>query len=991
MKRLRLLLVAAGAGLLLLLALACVALSPSFQTWAARRALAGRPEVKATLGSVSAGMRTIEIRDARVELKGGILALPLVEMDVPVMSAGWNRTVIVTRLVAQGWTMEFIPAPAVSVPPSSAATQAARASAEAAVQAFVGVFAQLALPVDVAIDGIDLRGEVVLPEKRGRVQLAIKGGGLAAGRDAKFDVTATAALTGDDVKSVELRGELAARMDTPRSFTALSVRLDATAVGADFPGGARLHAEASATRGATGETYAAGAVTEGREILTVSAQFPTGAQRIDGRWAVKVRDADLAPFSLGKTLPAFSLAGEGGFDADAGFRAMHLAGRIDATASRLEVLRKELTALGALTLGAEFDLAHRDGVIAARRLEATLGAAGAPVASARLLQEFEINPGTRELRTAGVAQELFALTLHGVPLAWAKPWLAGFDPGGARVRGDLVGTPRDGGATLRSRAPLAIDGFGLVREGRAWVEGVDLLVSLAADYTPQGWQAEIPGLTAKSQGGTLLTFEARAGRLAGAGEPLKATGRLVADVPRLLAQPLAPGRFALTAGELDINFAASAAARREVQAAIAVRGLVAPGGEKSVALPSLALDLRLDAAADGTTVFNAPILIERDGRKSDLAVTGTLAPADKLPPVIEALVTGERFFVEDAQAFLLAAAGPRPAAGPTPAPVPRPAQLPPWAGLNGSVSLRLKEVVWSEALRTANVTGRLRLDAGVVRLEGAQAAVGETGRLNAEGTLRFEASSPQPYALAAELRLKDIETGTLLKALGGERAATVEGRFDAAGNIAARAVAPGNLAEAATGEFSLTSRGGVFRGLPVAVNVASESAGRLATLISSIGGKKEAEIAGKAEAVGEFVRALNPVAYDQLSVLVRRDEALGLSLHDFTLIAPELRLTGSGRTLHRPGASLLDDALAMEFRLRARGRQGELLKYLGVLEAKPDSLGYNACALPLKVAGTLGQPETPELNARLAALAVEKTGVGEKAAEIFNKLLGGGR
>jgi hypothetical protein len=983
-KRLRLLLWAAGVGLLLLLALGAVALTSSFQTWAARRALAARPEVRATLGSVSAGLGRTAIRDLRVEFRGVAVTLPIVELEVPLVRAGWHRTAIASRVVAHGWTMEF--APALGAPAAALAAGVRRVSAEAAVQAFVGVFAQLALPLDIAIDGVDLQGEIVLPESRGRVKIAIKGGGLAAGRDAKFDVTAGAALTGDEVKSVEVRGELAAKMDSPRTFTALAVRLDATAIGPEFPGGVRLHAEADARRGGAGETYAVRAVTEGREILAVSAQFPVGAPRIEGRWSVQARDADLAPFALGKALPAFSLAGEGSFDADAGFRAFHLAGRLDATASRLEILRKELAALGPLTLGAEFDLAQRDGAIAARRLEATLSATAGPVATMRLLQEFEINPGTRELRTAQVAQELFALTLHGAPLAWAKPWLDGLDPGAARVRGEIVAAPRNGGVALRSRAPLAIDGFALARGGQPLVAGVDLLVSLAADYTPQGWQAEIPGLAAKAGGETLFTFEARAGRLVGRDEPIKATGRLIAQLPLVLAQPLAANRLALAAGELEVNFAASLAARHEVQAAIAVRNLAVPAAEKPAPLPALALDLRLDAAPGGTVVFAAPILIEHEGRKSDLALTGTLAPAGQLPPALEALATGNLFHIADAQAF--AAALVPPAAAPA---VPAPPAAPPWAGLNGAISLRLKEVVFTEALRATNVTGRLRLDAGMVKLEGLQAGLGEAGRAQAEGRVTFDASAPQPYALAAELSLRDVDSGPLLRALDGARAAPVEGRFDAAGTFAARAAAPAGLAAAATGEFSLTSRGGVFRGLPVAVTIAAESAGRIATLLASIGGKREAEIAGKAEAVAEFARALNPVAYDQLSLRVARDAARHLALEDFTLIAPELRLSGAGRTTPRPGAGPLEAALEMEFRLRARGRQGDLLRYLGLLEPTPDSLGYTACALPLRVTGTLGQPETPALNARLAALALEKSGVTEKASELFNRLIGGGK
>lgn len=991
-KRLRLFLLAAGAGLLVLLALVIVASTSAFQTWAARRAIAARPEMKATVGSVSAGMGRTEIHDLRVEHKGVSILLPLVELEMPVMNSGWNRTLILKRLIAHGWTMEFAPAKG-TVAGTPTSPDAKRVSAEAALQAFVGVFAQLELPVDVSIDGVDLAGDVVLPEARGRAKLTIKGGGLLAGRDAKFDVTAAAALATEDVKSVELRGELTARMGEPRVFTALGVKLDATATGPGFPNGARLHAVANAGRSPTGENYSVVVVTEGREVFSMAADFPTGARRIDGRWRVQTRDADLAPFALGKVLPAFSLAGEGTLDADVGFTAVHLAGRLDATADRLGRLQPELAVLGALTLNATFDLAHRGGAIAARKFEASLGA-GEPVATVRLLQEFEINPGTGELRTAEVAQELLALTLHGAPLAWARPWLEGLDPGRSRVRGELFATPRNGGVSLRSRSPLNIDGLSIKRAGLQQIEGVDLVVGIAADYTPQGWQVEIPGLAAKVGGATLLTFEARTGRLAGRDQPVKATGRITADLPLLLAQPFAAGRVALSSGQLDVNFVTSLAARREVQASVAVRNLAAKRDDKTVSLPSVAVDLRADALAGGVVTIVAPIFIERDGRTSDLSVTGTIAPVEKAPPVVEALVTGTQFFLEDAQMFsaMMSRVNQRPAES---ASTPTAAASPPWAGINGSLTLRIKELIYSEALRARNVTGRVRLDAGMVKLEGLQASVGEAGRANADGALTFDAKAPQPYALAADLRIKDFDSALVWRAFQGERVAPIEGRFDVTSVFSARAGVIEALADGATGEFSVLSKSGIFRGLPVNVAQAAESSGRLASFLASIGNltgrKAGADIAGKAEAVAEFVRNLHPMPYDQLNVLVTRDATLNTTLDNFTLIAPEFRLTGTGTATHRPGASWLDDALAMEFRLRARGRQAELLKYLGLLEAKGDHLGYTECVLPFPVGGTIGQPDTTELNRRFSALALEKSGVTEKASELFNKLLGGGK
>jgi hypothetical protein len=64
------------------------------------------------------------------------------------------------------------------------------------------------------------------------------------------------------------------------------------------------------------------------------------------------------------------------------------------------------------------------------------------------------------------------------------------------------------------------------------------------------------------------------------------------------------------------------------------------------------------------------------------------------------------------------------------------------------------------------------------------------------------------------------------------------------------------------------------------------------------------------------------------------------------------------------------------------------LKYLGAVEAQTDDLGYAACTLPLRIGGTLGKPDASESSKNLMALAIEKSGVTEKASELIDKLFG---
>lgn len=275
------------------------------------------------------------------------------------------------------------------------------------------------------------------------------------------------------------------------------------------------------------------------------------------------------------------------------------------------------------------------------------------------------------------------------------------------------------------------------------------------------------------------------------------------------------------------------------------------------------------------------------------------------------------------------------------------------------------------------------------------------GDAKVDGAVTFDATAPQPYGLTAEVAVTDFDPAPLFHAMNPDQPATVEGRFNITSKLAGRAVTLTDLPAGASGDFQLTSTGGIFRGLPVSVAARLEATSTLAAGIARLGSLANAlsgrngtaveNVATNAQAVSELANSWKAIAYDQLSFSLTRDRSLNAELKDFTLISPEIRLSGRGLATHKPGAALLDDEIAMAFTLRARGRNAELLKYLGLLDPHSDDLGYATCTLPLKIGGTLGRPDTSELNNRLANLALEKSGVTDKAADLLNRLIGGGK
>ncbi len=1002
-KPVRLLLLTAGFGVVASLVVVGLAFNAGVQTWVARRAFAGQPNLQVKVGRVVAGFQTVALHDLQLEQNGAVMTLPSFAAELSVIDAGLKRKTNLRRLVATGWRLDLTGYRFPGAGPAGSVALTPAAVPAAAVQVFQGVFAQAALPFDLTLDGVELEGDVILPASpgldSGRAQVVLKGGGLGAGREGAFTFTVNVALTGADVavRSLSVSGRLFATMDTPRTFSRLVTQAEAAATGPQFPNGVKLATDLAATRAPAGEGYAISLSDGTRSLAGLKADWVAATRHLTGTWKLDVRDGDLTPFALGRALPVFALAGEGQLDMETVTGEVRATGKLNTAADRLGVVQPEFAAMGAVRLTAEFDLARRGDTLRFERLVAALAGAR-PVAEVRALQPFVFNARSGELKVADPARDLLGLTVQGLPVGWVQPFVKNFTFTGGDVRGDFVAIARNGGFSIRPKAPLRVADVAVAQAGQPLLRAVDFSLTASADYTPQGWQAELAPLVANNGTVTVLTLEAKAGRLRGANQPIKVAGKFVAHLPALLTQPVATVPVPLLAGEATGDFVASFGLTQEMQATLAVTKLAVPPEIPQETLPRVSAEVRADIAADGVIALRLPLRLERDGRTSDLTLAGTLTPV-KTGLAVEARVAGALLVLDDAQA--LAGLVATPPGGP-PAATSKPAgpeAAPPWSGLSGELKIALQQVVYTGSFHATDVTGSIRLDAGGAKLVDFRGGLGDGADATVNGGVTFDAKSVTPYALVAELGVNEFDPAPLLRALNPGQPATVEGKFSVASRVSGRAATLADFATAAHGEFQLTSRGGVFRGLPVTYAAKLEPVGKLAAgaaaignLLGAVTGKKDsADLANKAQAVTEVSKILAAIPYDQLNVVFSRDVARNTVLKDFTLISPELRLSGAGQATHRPGAGLLADSLAIEFQLRTRGRAAELLHYLGARELQADDLGYAACTVPLKISGTLARPDPSEVNRWLATLAVEKSGVTDKASELFNKLLGGGK
>ena len=403
MKPARILLFSLGVFTVLTLVTIGLAFNSGVQTRAARKILAGQPSVKATLESVAIGLGRAEVKALRAEINGAVLTVPSLSVELPIIAAGFSQKVIVGKLTARGWTIDLSKTaapPAASTSPTNLALPPVGAAAplpatpnsvtaanQAAVaRAFAGVLGQLRLPVDLALDGVDLEGDVILPPAPGggpaaRARVILAGGGLGVGQEGRFKLDLNASFTGENfaMNNVMLQSTLVVTMDSARTFSRFSAEPKAIAVGPQFPAGVTLSAVISATRTPGGESYTLTVANPAQPLVSLTADLAAANLTLGGSWKIDLRSADLAPFALGHTLPLFAATGEGTFSTDTAFVEIRAHGQLDVKADQLGVLKPELASIGAIRALAEFDLAQRGDSTRIDRLKAELSGCGHPV------------------------------------------------------------------------------------------------------------------------------------------------------------------------------------------------------------------------------------------------------------------------------------------------------------------------------------------------------------------------------------------------------------------------------------------------------------------------------------------------------------------------------------------------------------------------------------------------------------------------------------
>lgn len=619
--------------------------------------------------------------------------------------------------------------------------------------------------------------------------------------------------------------------------------------------------------------------------------------------------------------------------------------------------------------------------------------AGKSLFETTALQAFGVDLNTHAITPRDRAVSVLKVTLGRIPLGLLPVTGPDATLDGFVQQGEFEVAVPNGKVVARSVVPLRLSDIALSQNRQPALTGLSLEASPVVEYEgPEKLRFESGDVSLRTTKSSLMTLKAEATQAPGKG--MQATLTFGLEVPALASQPLFANARTVSAGKASGEVRAVFDRDQQIEARITLNGLIA--AENGHVLPVANIGYRSVVQANGGLSIQVPILLDSAGRRSDLNFSLELAPPAGQVRTVSGKVTGQRIELEDTLGVLgvfMAAAAPETADTPPPATgTVRPDTTAAWSKFSGRLSLDVKSVTRGTEWTMSDLTGEVAIEPAALSLQKLQASFNEKSRLTAKMEMKFN-GGPMPYRLTGNYSLNDFDVGKLFKAFDPGKPPTVDGLFSMQGTVAGNGETPSRAIDRLHGEFQMTSRQGVFRGLArtsAKVSMTSKAveigASVLGSLFGSDKGTKTAEkVAGMAYYADQLAQSLAELNYDLLSVKLSRDELLNMNLEEIGLVAQEVRLTGRGDVTYVSGKTLLEQPLTASLNLAARGKVEELLNKARLLDGTKDELGYARAKETVTLGGTLGKPDPTAFFTRIAAAKIsdllDNSGKSEPAAE----------
>lgn len=561
--------VAVGIVALLGIALA-VALMPSVQTWAVRKAVAGQPGVTLEVDRVDAGFSNASISNLRYAKDGMLVTAKGVTAKYSAWDYLTKKRINADQVTVEELVVDLRNAKSATAATTGSSAQSTKTGSEqpktpdakpkTPSTAFPGVLEQAKLPFDIRVATLIAKGRALLTNQQ-QVTFDLTGTGIETGQRGKLEWTIdfSDSKPGADLRALRTTGTAGLHIAADRRVDLVEVDAIVAAMGPKLPADrVRLVARAEQPSAGGNEGYNATlSIIRGNQADTLfktSAQFLTASREIAGAWELSVRSEQLAAVLAGLGLPEVAANGSGKFALKPDANVVAASGDLHGQASQLAKLSPALTAIGAVNFKTTFDAGLAGDVARVDRLEVDVtGLDGRKIADISSLQKVTYHLGNKQVTLANPRAEVARIALHALPLAWAQPVAKPMVIESGDLSLALTVEAEADGSRIRARAaePLALRTVTIRgADQKALVEKVSLTTKPTVDYSPTRIVAKLDELNVSVPAGDTLrghlsadvTNFAKAPIIAFAGE---LQGKLITLLKPHL--PLDPGPLAVNA------------------------------------------------------------------------------------------------------------------------------------------------------------------------------------------------------------------------------------------------------------------------------------------------------------------------------------------------------------------------------------------------------------------------------------------------------------
>ena len=583
-----------------------------------------------------------------------------------------------------------------------------------------------------------------------------------------------------------------------------------------------------------------------------------------------------------------------------------------------------------------------------------------------------------------------------IPLAWLNPYLAakGFATEGTLQATEMELQLSPGKFHLSSVEPLAVADFKLERRGNILVDrgllhfrnAFDLSVSYAllpvfhVNYTA-GMNMTYGIAAAGNE--RLARFES-ALEIAGSekqAEMRKASGAIWADLGAIGRLPLLAHARLPAQGIMNLEISNDPVKTQVIEVRGQLTGLVGRDGRPAPAVEWVARargdaaerigGFRVEATLHSTPrPSDATFLLKVDRQNlelldisskfesryldldavRDFAAAFSPARPRKPRPAAPTVPQSQTAGAAQAPVQKASAAMPLQAEAPsTPA-----AAGPIWGGLRGTFSLDIGTLAFAP-YTIEHLVGQWVVTDDTFALQKLTGGM-LGGDWTADLAVKYAAVDPAgPYRMIAHFGVNQLDTQKAVALAFPNEPAKIDGRLSLAISMSGGAERIEELADHATGDFSMSARDGVLRlTLPKADMTSS---------LLILGGSFT--FSPELRALGRLVRQLSNVQFDRCEASGRLSADGELTVEQFHLDSPQLRFSATGRVADARTRDLLRQPIVLHASLAARQDLAVILGGMRLLN-REGADGFRPMTQELTIGGAVGQPDLHPLYDFLA-------------------------